>query len=107
MAIACDPGVIIADEPTSALDVTLQASILWLLNELTERGISIVLISHNIGVLAALADDMLVISSGHVVEAGSTRDLLHNPRHAHTQELIASLPASDILGAVTQEQEAN
>ena len=93
MAISCDPDLILADEPTTALDVTLQAQILGLLHDLRERlGMSMVLISHDLGVIAQLADEVAVMYSGRIVEYTSTRELLSKPLHPYTQGLLNSLP---------------
>jgi peptide/nickel transport system permease protein len=88
-AIALDPDVLIADEATTALDVTVQAEILDLLQELQEtRGLSLVLISHDLAVIAQLSDEVLVMRSGTVIEHGPARQVLHNPQHEYTQLLI-------------------
>jgi peptide/nickel transport system permease protein len=88
-AIALDPDVLIADEATTALDVTVQAEILDLLQELQEtQGLSLVLISHDLAVIAQLSDEVLVMRSGTVIEHGSARQVLHNPQHEYTQLLI-------------------
>ncbi len=93
MAISCDPEVIIADEPTTALDVTVQAQILDLLRDLQEKlGTAIILITHNMGVVADLADRVAVMFRGEIVEAGDVRDVFERPQHPYTQHLLASVP---------------
>ncbi|MET0134222.1 MAG: ABC transporter ATP-binding protein [Kibdelosporangium sp.] len=93
MAIACDPKVIIADEPTTALDVTVQAEILALLRELRDRlGTAIVLITHSMGVVADLADRVVVMYRGEIVEQGGVADVLLKPEHGYTQRLLAAVP---------------
>jgi peptide/nickel transport system ATP-binding protein len=93
MALACDPKVLIADEPTTALDVTIQAQILELLRVLQEeRGMAILLITHDLGVVAENADEVVVMYAGKKVEQASVGDLFNTPRHPYTQGLFASLP---------------
>jgi len=93
MAISCDPEVIIADEPTTALDVTVQAQILDLLRDLQEKlGTAIILITHNMGVVADLADRVAVMYRGELVETGLARDIFERPQHPYTQHLLASVP---------------
>lgn len=93
MALSCRPQLLIADEPTTALDVTIQAQILELLKELQRAvGMGLILISHDLGVIAEMADDVLVMYAGRVVEQGSVREIFKNPRHPYTQALLASLP---------------
>lgn len=92
-SISCDPKVLIADEPTTALDVTIQAEILDLLRSLNERlGTGIILITHDMGVVADMADHVLVMKSGRVVESGTATDIFTNPKVAYTQELLAAVP---------------
>jgi peptide/nickel transport system ATP-binding protein len=92
-SISCDPKVLIADEPTTALDVTIQAEILDLLRSLNERlGTGIILITHDMGVVADMADHVLVMKSGRVVESGTAIDIFTNPKVAYTQELLAAVP---------------
>jgi peptide/nickel transport system ATP-binding protein len=91
-ALACDPKLLIADEPTTALDVTTQAQILELLRELqAQNGMAIMLITHNLGVVAEMADDVVVMYLGRVVEEGSVDDIFHNARHPYTQALLRSI----------------
>ena len=95
MAIACEPELLIADEPTTALDVTIQAQILDLLKKIqAERGMGLILITHDIGVVAQMADDILVMYAGHLMEAGPKADVIRRPKHPYTQALLESLPGS-------------
>ncbi|MGW6281730.1 ABC transporter ATP-binding protein [Kribbella sp. NPDC055071] len=95
MAVACDPKVLIADEPTTALDVTIQAGILDVLRELRERlGTSIVLITHDLGVVADLADRVAVMYAGRVVETAEVHDLFAHPQHPYTTGLLGASPAA-------------
>ena len=94
IALACNPQLVIADEPTTALDVTIQAQILDLLKELRSRlGMAIILITHNMGVVAAMCDRMLVMYGGVVVEEGSCRTVFASPSHPYTKGLLASIPS--------------
>ena len=94
MALACDPQLLIADEPTTALDVTIQAQILSLILELRrELGMSVVLITHDLGVVASAADRMLVMYAGRIVEAGKVGDIFARPSHGYTAGLMGALPA--------------
>lgn len=96
MAMSCEPKVLIADEPTTALDVTVQAQIFELIRDLRDReGMATMLITHDMGVIAELADDVAVMYMGRIVEHGSTRDVLDNPQHPYTAALISTIP---ILG---------
>jgi peptide/nickel transport system ATP-binding protein/oligopeptide transport system ATP-binding protein len=96
MALACDPQLIIADEPTTALDVTIQAQILELLNSLQkERGMSLILITHNLGVIAETAQKVAVMYAGRVVEVTEVRPIFANPKHPYTQGLLKSVPLLD------------
>ena len=93
MAVANDPDVLVADEPTTALDVTIQAQILDLLRSIRlEKGVAIVLISHDLGVVAGLADDVAVMYAGRVVERGPVDDVYGQARHPYTRGLLASVP---------------
>jgi oligopeptide/dipeptide ABC transporter ATP-binding protein len=97
MAISCDPDLVFADEPTTALDVTVQAQILDLLADLRERlGMAMVLISHNLGVIAQVAHRVVVMYAGRIVEETTTGRLFADPRHPYTQGLLASLPPADL-----------
>jgi len=93
MALACRPDLVIADEPTTALDVTVQAQILDLMKRLQqEMGMSLVLITHDLGVIAESCDEVVVMYAGRVVEKASVRELFTNPLHAYTKGLLASIP---------------
>ncbi len=93
MAMSCDPEILIADEPTTALDVTIQAQILDLMRHLNkEKGMAILLITHDLGVVAEMCDRVVVMYSGQVVEEGETRAILKDPKHPYTKGLIRSLP---------------
>jgi ABC-type dipeptide/oligopeptide/nickel transport system ATPase component len=94
MALVCRPELLIADEPTTALDVTIQAQILGLIKALQqEMGCSVLLITHDLGVVAQLADDVAVMHRGRIVESGPVRAVLKNPQHAHTRALLDALPS--------------
>jgi peptide/nickel transport system ATP-binding protein len=96
MALANDPALLIADEPTTALDVTVQAQILELLRELAQkRGIGIVLITHDLGVVAGMARDIAVMYDGRVVETGTAEDIFYRSAHPYTRGLIAAMPKLD------------
>jgi peptide/nickel transport system ATP-binding protein len=96
MALACEPRLLIADEPTTALDVTIQAQILKLMRQLQrERGTAILFITHDLGVVAEMADDVLIMYAGKVVERGTVEQIFERPSHPYTQGLIASIPALD------------
>ena len=93
MALACGAELIVADEPTTALDVTIQAQILDLLLDLRDReGVSTVLITHDLAVVAEVCDRVAVVYAGAVVERGTTRQVLNHPRHPYTRGLLAALP---------------
>ena len=93
MALACSPKVLIADEPTTALDVTTQAQILDLMRRLQdESGLSIILITHDMGVIAEMADDVVVMYLGRVVEQGPVDTIFHAPKHPYTRSLLRSIP---------------
>ncbi|MDD6283098.1 ABC transporter ATP-binding protein [Oribacterium sp. HCP28S3_H8] len=93
MALVCKPEVLIADEPTTALDVTIQAQILELMNQLKkETGTSILFITHDLGVVAQVCDDVDVMYCGHIVEQGTVRDIFKSPRHPYTKGLLDSIP---------------
>jgi peptide/nickel transport system ATP-binding protein len=94
MALACNPSVLIADEPTTALDVTIQAQILELMGELQRRNrMAIILITHDLGVVAEVADEVAVMYAGKVIEHGSADQVFDSPRHPYTQGLLASIPS--------------
>jgi oligopeptide/dipeptide ABC transporter ATP-binding protein len=93
MALACNPSLLIADEPTTALDVTIQAQILALLREMKSAfNLSVLLVTHDLGVIAQTADRVAVMYAGRLVEVGSVRAILHEPQHPYTQGLFASMP---------------
>ncbi len=94
IALACDPRVLIADEPTTALDVTIQAQILELVRELRQKlGMAIVWITHDLGVIAGIADRVIVMYGGQIVEQAPARDLFANPRHPYTRALLKTVPS--------------
>lgn len=96
MGLSCNPSILIADEPTTALDVTVQAQIIALVNDLKqEYGMSIVWITHDLGVLASIADRVLVMYAGKIVEEASVFDIFSNPKHPYTKGLIDSIPRLD------------
>ena len=96
MALACDPKLIIADEPTTALDVTIQAQILELMKNLTrELGVAMIIITHNLGVVARYADRVNVMYAGRIIESGVATDIYHRPRHPYTLALLKSVPRMD------------
>jgi len=93
VALACDPDLLIADEPTTALDVTVQKGILELLSGLRDEvGLSILLITHNFGLLSGIADRVYVMNQGKIVESGTTEQVLRNPQEEYTKNLIAAIP---------------
>jgi oligopeptide/dipeptide ABC transporter ATP-binding protein len=96
IALACEPKLIIADEPTTALDVTIQAQILELMKALTQRlGVALVIITHNLGVVARYANRVNVMYAGRIVESGAAPDIYHRPRHPYTMALLRSVPRLD------------
>lgn len=99
IALACKPRVMIADEPTTALDVTIQAQIMSLLRELKEKNnTAIILVTHDLGVVANFADRIQVMYAGQVVESGTTQDIFKNPQHPYTWALLQSIPRVDGQG---------
>jgi peptide/nickel transport system ATP-binding protein/oligopeptide transport system ATP-binding protein len=97
MALACDPSLLIADEPTTALDVTIQAQILDLLRDLRRRlGMAVLIITHDLGVVAELADEVLVMYAGRIVEQAAVAALFHDPQHPYTIGLLGSIPRLDV-----------
>ena len=95
MAIACGPKLVIADEPTTALDVTIQAQILDLLGELKEKlNTAVVMITHDLGVIAGMCQRVVVMYAGKVVEEGTVRELFYEPRHPYTWGLLRSIPGA-------------
>ncbi len=100
MALSCNPSLLIADEPTTALDVTIQAQVLGLMNNLRrELKTAILFITHNLGVIAKMADDVIVMYLGRIVEGASVREIFHNYKHPYTQGLMNSIPS---LAATTK-----
>jgi oligopeptide/dipeptide ABC transporter ATP-binding protein len=96
MALACDPALILADEPTTALDVTIQAQILELMKDLSRRlGVAMLIITHNLGVVARYADRVNVMYAGRIIERGTARELYRRPRHPYTLGLLRSVPRLD------------
>ena len=96
MSIACEPAMLIADEPTTALDVTVQAQILKLLDELKSRmNMGMLFITHDFGVVADIADNVVVMFRGQIVESGPVADVLNNPQHPYTQALLACVPDAE------------
>ncbi|MGW0875210.1 ABC transporter ATP-binding protein [Streptomyces sp. NPDC002740] len=96
MALVCDPELLIADEPTTALDVTVQAQIMDLLKDLQQEfGTAIIFITHDLGVIADIADDVLVMYGGRCVERGTKREVLQSPQHPYTLGLLSSMPSLD------------
>ncbi|GAC1658187.1 MAG: ABC transporter ATP-binding protein [Candidatus Dormibacteraceae bacterium] len=99
MALSCDPKLLIADEPTTALDVTIQAQILELLKGIQEqKKMAVMLITHDLGVIADMAQEVVVMYAGKVVERGTVDQIFANPRHPYTQGLLASIPGSGTKG---------
>ena len=97
MALSCSPRLIIADEPTTALDVTIQAQILELMKSLTtEFGVALIVITHNLGVVARYADRVNIMYAGRIIERGSAREIYSNPRHPYTVGLLRSVPRLDL-----------
>lgn len=97
IALICEPKLLIADEPTTALDVTIQAQILELFEEIQEKtGVSIILITHDLGVVAKIADRIAVMYAGKMIEMGTKREIFYNPQHPYTQGLLNSVPRLDL-----------
>lgn len=96
MALACQPQILIADEPTTALDVTIQAQILELMMDLKKKlGMAIIMITHDLGVVASMCDRIAVMYAGRIVEYGTTDDIFYNPKHEYTKGLLKSIPRLD------------
>jgi oligopeptide/dipeptide ABC transporter ATP-binding protein len=96
MALSCNPSLILADEPTTALDVTIQAQILELMKDLSRRlGVAMLIITHNLGVVARYADRVNVMYAGKIIERGTAREIYANPRHPYTLGLLRSVPRLD------------
>lgn len=99
LALSCRPTLLLADEPTTALDATVQIQILVLLREIQKRtGMAMILVTHDIGVAAELADRIAVMYAGRIVETGAAREILHSPRHPYTQGLLASTAGGLVRG---------
>ena len=99
MALACEPDILIADEPTTALDVTIQAQILELMQSLQkELGMAIIMITHDLGVVAQMCDEVIVMYAGSICEQGTADEIFYNPRHEYTKGLLRSIPALDSDG---------
>nr|WP_252227850.1 ABC transporter ATP-binding protein [Caldicoprobacter algeriensis] len=97
MALACNPELLIADEPTTALDVTIEAQILELINELKERfGASVIMITHDLGVVAEIADKVAVMYAGRILEQADVHSIFNNPKHPYTQGLLEAIPDIDL-----------
>ncbi len=97
IAMACEPKLLIADEPTTALDVTIQAQVLELMNKLQkEKGTSLLFITHDLGVVSKVADEVIVMYKGHIVEKASAKELFTDPRHPYTQALLHSIPTPGV-----------
>ena len=96
MALACEPDILIADEPTTALDVTIQAQILELMKDLQKKlGMAIIMITHDLGVIADMCDEIIVMYAGRVCERGTVDEIFYNPRHEYTKGLLRSIPKLD------------
>jgi oligopeptide transport system ATP-binding protein len=99
MALACNPRLIIADEPTTALDVTIQAQILDLMTSLQkELGMAIIMITHDLGVVAQMCDEVIVMYAGSICEQGTADEIFYNPRHEYTKGLLRSIPTTNTFG---------
>ena len=99
IALACEPKLLIADEPTTALDVTIQAQILDLMMELKDRlGMAIIMITHDLGVVASMCERIAVMYAGRIIEYGTTEDIFYHPKHQYTKGLIRSIPRLDSKG---------
>jgi oligopeptide transport system ATP-binding protein len=97
LAMVCNPQLLIADEPTTALDVTVQAQILELMKKIQEQlGMSIILITHDLGIVADVSDRVVVMYAGQIVEVGLTDDIFASPKHPYTKKLLASVPRLDM-----------
>ncbi len=99
MALACEPDILIADEPTTALDVTIQAQILELMQDLQKKlGMAIIMITHDLGVVAQMCDDVIVMYAGSICEQGTADDIFYHPSHEYTKGLMRSIPTADNNG---------
>lgn len=96
MALACEPDILIADEPTTALDVTIQAQILELMQDLQKKmGMAIIMVTHDLGVIAEICDEIVVMYGGRICERGTADEIFYNPRHEYTKGLLRSIPTMD------------
>ncbi len=103
MALACEPDILIADEPTTALDVTIQAQILELMGSLQkELGMAIIMITHDLGVVAQMCDEVIVMYAGSICEQGTADEIFYNPKHEYTKGLMRSIPTADTAGKKLQ-----
>ena len=103
MALACEPDILIADEPTTALDVTIQAQILELMQSLQkELGMAIIMITHDLGVVAQMCDEIVVMYAGSYCERGTADEIFYNPKHEYTKGLLRSIPTLDTMGQKLQ-----
>ena len=103
MALACEPDILIADEPTTALDVTIQAQILELMKELQkELGMAIIMITHDLGVVAQMCDEVIVMYAGSICEQGTVEEIFYNPQHEYTKGLLRSIPSTTSAGTKLQ-----
>ena len=103
MALACEPDILISDEPTTALDVTIQAQILDLMKDLQkELGMAIIMITHDLGVVAQLCDEVIVMYAGSICEQGTADEIFYNPKHEYTKGLMRSIPTADTAGTKLQ-----
>ncbi len=99
MALACEPDILIADEPTTALDVTIQAGILELMKDIQKKeGMAIIMITHDLGVVAQLCDEIIVMYAGGICEKGTADDIFYAPAHEYTKGLLSSIPTADMAG---------
>ena len=99
IALACEPKLLIADEPTTALDVTIQAQILELMMELKDKlGMAIIMITHDLGLVASMCEKIAVMYAGKIVEYGKTDDIFYKPSHEYTKGLLLSIPRLDSVG---------
>ena len=103
MALACEPDILIADEPTTALDVTIQAQILELMKDLQkELGMAIIMITHDLGVVAQMCDEIIVMYAGSICEQGTANEIFYNPQHEYTKGLLRSIPGTTSAGTRLQ-----
>ena len=103
MALACEPEILIADEPTTALDVTIQAQILELMKELQQKlGMAIIMITHDLGVVAQMCDEVIVMYAGSICERGTVEEIFYNPQHEYTKGLLRSVPSATSAGTKLQ-----